>query len=262
MDSNRLPLYLALAQTLRQEIDAKQYKIGAHLPPEDQLVVKYGVSRHTVRQALRELKDEGLITSKAGIGTIVSSRSDAAQFFSGIKTISDLLQFVDATQMHVISQEEIIANAELSSQLHCHIGQAWSSIKILRKIPKTKLPLCFLQVFIWPEHADIFANRKVLNRPIYSLLEQKKDCVSSRFSKKSQQPIYRLKWLWHWMHKKGKQQCESLVTTMTAGAALSKLASGITPVVVTRNGPNSNHKLKSKTHDKKTSTLRFSSASN
>jgi DNA-binding GntR family transcriptional regulator len=67
MDSNRLPLYLALAQTLRQEIDAKQYKIGAHLPPEDQLVVKYGVSRHTVRQALRELKDEGLITSKAGI---------------------------------------------------------------------------------------------------------------------------------------------------------------------------------------------------
>jgi len=174
MDSNRLPLYLALAQTLRQEIDAKQYKIGAHLPTEDQLVVKYGVSRHTVRQALQELKNEGLITSKAGIGTIVSSQSDAAQFFSGIKTISDLLQFVDATQMHVISQEEIIANAELSSQLHCPIGQAWSSIKILRKIPKTKLPLCFLQVFIWPEHADIFANRKVLNRPIYSLLEQKK----------------------------------------------------------------------------------------
>ncbi|NBR99674.1 MAG: GntR family transcriptional regulator, partial [Actinobacteria bacterium] len=55
MDSNRLPLYLALAQTLRQEIDAKKYKIGALLPPEDQLVVKYGVSRHTVRQALREL---------------------------------------------------------------------------------------------------------------------------------------------------------------------------------------------------------------
>jgi len=174
MDSNRLPLYLALAQTLRQEIDAKQYKIGTHLPPEDQLVLKYGVSRHTVRQALRELKDEGLLISKAGIGTIVSTRPDSAQFFSGIKTISDLLQFVDATQMQVISQEEIIANAELSAQLHCPIGQAWSSIKILRKVPKTKLPLCFLQVFIWPEHADIFVNRKVLNRPIYSLLEQKK----------------------------------------------------------------------------------------
>ena len=174
MDSNKLPLYLALAQTLRQEIDAKKYKIGAFLPPEDQLVVKYGVSRHTVRQALRELKDEGLITSKAGIGTAVSSRSDAAQFFSGIKTISDLLQFVDATQMHVMSQEEIIANAELSEQLHCPEGQVWSSIKILRKVPNTKLPLCFLQVFIWPEHADIFVNRKVLNRPIYSLLEKKK----------------------------------------------------------------------------------------
>ena len=153
MDSNRLPLYLALAQTLRQEIDAKKYKIGALLPPEDQLVVKYGVSRHTVRQALRELKDEGLITSKAGIGTAVSSRSDAVQFFSGIETISDLLQFVDATQMHVMSQEEIIANAELSEQLHCPVGQVWSSIKILRQVPKIKLPLCFLQVFIWPEHA-------------------------------------------------------------------------------------------------------------
>lgn len=174
MDSNKLPLYLELAHTLRKEIDTKKIKIGAHLPPEDQLVIKYGVSRHTVRQALRELKVEGLITAKAGVGTIVSSRSNAVQFFSGIQTISDLLQFVDATQMHVISQEKITTNAELSSQLRCPIGQVWSSIKILRKVPKTNLPLCFLQVFIWPEHADIFIKRKVLNRPIYSLLEKLK----------------------------------------------------------------------------------------
>jgi DNA-binding GntR family transcriptional regulator len=174
MDANRLPLYLALAQTLRQEINAEHYTIGSHLPPEDQLVEKYGVSRHTVRQALRELKDEGLIISKAGIGTIVSARPDAAQFFSGIETISDLLQFVEATKMHVISQSEIIADAKLSSQLHCPIGQVWTSIKILRKVPQTKLPLCFLEVLIWPEDSDVLLNRKVVNQPIYSLLEKRR----------------------------------------------------------------------------------------
>jgi GntR family transcriptional regulator len=170
-DGVRQPLYLSLARALMQDIDKGRYAVGSSLPPEDSLAQRYGVSRHTVRQALRELKDDGLIWSRAGIGTMVRTRSEAPRFFSGIKTISDLLQFVEATEMHVIGRGEVVADAELAAQLYCPVGQAWSEITILRKVPHQKLPLSYLQVYLRPQYADAVGPQKVFTRPIYSMVE-------------------------------------------------------------------------------------------
>ena len=154
-----------------QDIDSGRYPVGSLLPTEDGLSERHGVSRHTVRQALRELKEEGVILSRAGIGTEVRARSGTARFFSSINTVSDLLQFVDATEMHVIARNEVVADAELAGQLHCKPGQAWSEISILRKIPQHKLPLSYLQVYLRPAYVDAVGNRKLLNCPIYTLVE-------------------------------------------------------------------------------------------
>lgn len=165
------PLYMALARALMQDIDSGRYPVGHLLPAEDSLAQRHGVSRHTVRHALRELKEEGLLGSRAGIGTTVRARTGAGRFFSGINTVSDLLQFVDATEMHVLKRGEVIADAELAQLLHCKPGQAWANISILRKLPQEKLPLSYLQVYLRPEHADAVGPEKVFTRPIYSLLE-------------------------------------------------------------------------------------------
>ena len=170
-DGGRQPLYVSLARALMQDIDSGRYAVGSLLPTEDGLAERHGVSRHTVRQALRELKEEGVIWSRPGIGTKVRARSETVPFFSGINTVSDLLQFVDATEMHVIARSEVIAGAELAEQLHCKPGQAWCEISILRKITQHKLPLSYLQVYLRPEHVDAVGNRKLLNCPIYTLVE-------------------------------------------------------------------------------------------
>jgi len=170
-DGVRQPLYLSLARSLMQEIDKGRYAVGTALPPEDSLAQRYGVSRHTVRQALRELKDDGVIWSRAGIGTMVRARSEASRFFSGIKTVSDLLQFVDATEMHVIARGEVVANAELAAQLYCQAGQAWTEISILRKVPQQKLPLSYLQVYLRPQYADAVGPQKIFKQPIYTMVE-------------------------------------------------------------------------------------------
>jgi DNA-binding GntR family transcriptional regulator len=172
LEGGRQPLYLALARTLMRDIEQGRYPLGTALPPEESLTRHYGVSRHTVRQALRELKDEGVIWSRAGIGTIVRSRPETPRFFSGIKTVWDLLQFVDATQMHVLSRGELVADGALAEQLHCDAGQAWFGIDILRKLPKEKLPLSYLQVYVRPEYASAIGPEKVFTRPIYSMLEE------------------------------------------------------------------------------------------
>lgn len=173
LEGGRQPLYLSLARTLMREIEQGRYPLGTALPPEESLTRHYGVSRHTVRQALRELKDEGVIWSRAGIGTIVRSKPQTPRFFAGIKTVWDLLQFVDATQMHVLRRGEVVADAQLAEQLRCQAGQAWFGIDILRKLPREKVPLSFLQVYVRPEYAAAIGPEKVFTRPIYSMLEER-----------------------------------------------------------------------------------------
>ena len=170
-DGGRQPLYVSLARALMQDIDSGRYAVGSLLPTEDGLAERHGVSRHTVRQALRELKEEGVIWSRPGIGTKVRARPETGRFFSGINTFSDLLQFVDATEMHVIARSEVLADTKLAEQLHCKPGQAWCEITILRKVPQQKLPLSYLQVYLRPEYADAVGSDKLFTRPISSLVE-------------------------------------------------------------------------------------------
>src|SRR5438093_957031 len=57
------PLYDKIARELRARIDAGEYPVGSHIPTEEQLCRRYGVSRQTVRAALRKLRNDELIVS-------------------------------------------------------------------------------------------------------------------------------------------------------------------------------------------------------
>lgn len=64
-----LPLWAQLLTILRERIDAGRY--DAAFPTDEQLSDEFGLSRHTVRDAVRRLQDEGIVTRRRGIGTIV-----------------------------------------------------------------------------------------------------------------------------------------------------------------------------------------------
>ena len=170
--SGRMPLYLALAKQLLLDIKNGRYPIGGALPTEETLARQHDVSRHTVRQAMRELKEEGVIWSRGGVGTLVRAKPEAPKFLSGINTISDLLQFVDATEMQVISSAEIEADADTALLLRCSTGQVWTEFNVVRTIPGETKPLSYLQVFLRPLYADIIGIRKVLHAPIYAMVEE------------------------------------------------------------------------------------------
>ncbi|HKV59573.1 MAG TPA: GntR family transcriptional regulator [Ktedonobacteraceae bacterium] len=69
--SNPLPLYYQLKEVLRQQIQAGHLAPHSSIPSEPELVSSYRVSRATVRQALTELVNEGLLYRQHGKGTFV-----------------------------------------------------------------------------------------------------------------------------------------------------------------------------------------------
>jgi GntR family transcriptional regulator len=63
--------YVQIAAALRQAINAGRLGPGDKLPSESELTEYYGVARMTARQAIQELKTEGLVTSEHGRGVFV-----------------------------------------------------------------------------------------------------------------------------------------------------------------------------------------------
>lgn len=72
-ESSALPLYYQVRETVRQQIEAEQWKRGDLIPSESDLQEALGVSRATIRQALQELVAEGLLIRKQGRGTFVAT---------------------------------------------------------------------------------------------------------------------------------------------------------------------------------------------
>ena len=71
------PVWLSIAQTLKDEIGEGLYPAGTKLPTEAQLSARFGVNRHTVRHALASLNEDGITVSQRGSGVFVASNPPA-----------------------------------------------------------------------------------------------------------------------------------------------------------------------------------------
>jgi DNA-binding GntR family transcriptional regulator len=66
------PLFVQLANLLREDIRTGRLRKDSHLPSEPSLMQAHSVSRGTVRKALELLRDEGLITTLPGRHSFVN----------------------------------------------------------------------------------------------------------------------------------------------------------------------------------------------
>ena len=71
------PLWAQLLADLRRRLGSGEF--AASFPGELALVAEYGVSRHTVREALRRLREEGLVVAERGRAPRLASPTEIAQ---------------------------------------------------------------------------------------------------------------------------------------------------------------------------------------
>lgn len=68
--SSPMPLWAQLEATLKQRLDSGEF--NERFPTDGELVEEYGVSRHTVREAIRHLNKRGILRRERGRGTVVN----------------------------------------------------------------------------------------------------------------------------------------------------------------------------------------------
>jgi GntR family transcriptional regulator len=145
--SSRKPLYLQIAETLREEIRSGDHPVGRHMPPEAELCERFGISRFTARGALRLLEEQGLITRRRGSGTTVRSTEVRTDFEQHIHSFDDLLQFTNATGLKLLFSDRITADSTLAGWLNVRVGSEVIHFHGIRYHRRTQEPYCLGEIF-------------------------------------------------------------------------------------------------------------------
>lgn len=126
------PLYQQLMSRLKNDIVAGVYAPGARIPSEQLLCDTYGVSRVTVRKAMLDLVQEGLLVRRQGKGTFVAQER-IQRNLQQITSFSDACRQTGHTaSARLISAEWVQATAEDADKLNVRAGSRIVEIIRLR----------------------------------------------------------------------------------------------------------------------------------
>lgn len=71
MAEQHTPLWKHVRDELARDIGQGRFAPGELLPTEERMTERFGVHRHTIRRALAELRERGLVRTEQGRGTLV-----------------------------------------------------------------------------------------------------------------------------------------------------------------------------------------------
>jgi GntR family phosphonate transport system transcriptional regulator len=70
-----IAVWRQIGEALAMDIRNRRYAPGEQLPPEPELAAKFSVNRHTIRRAMGELEQSGLVRIEQGRGTFVQEHA-------------------------------------------------------------------------------------------------------------------------------------------------------------------------------------------
>lgn len=167
------PRYRQILAALRERIVNGDYPIGSNLPTEVELCAEFGVSRYTVREALRRLVEQGMLARRQGSGSEVVSAEPHHGFVHHVRSLADLFQYALDTHFDLRSMRETKISAELAPMVGGHAGETWLLLKGIRWTRSGGEPICVTHVYIPERFAWIKPELPTCVGPFYALIEQR-----------------------------------------------------------------------------------------
>jgi DNA-binding GntR family transcriptional regulator len=167
------PRYRQLAQTLVSDIRSGRYAVGSMLPTEHELCEQFGASRFTVREAVKQLVEMGLVTRQAGVGTRVLNAQAQTGYSQVMETIEDLRQYTADTELEVLKTR----SADLPDGRPEFVGatpkEGWLRIEAIRRVANRRAPpICFTEIYLHPTFRTIRYLGGRVSVPVYVHIEQ------------------------------------------------------------------------------------------
>lgn len=175
MDQSRqIPLYKQIKNKIIQDIRNQVYKPGSKIPTQEAFAEKYGVSRVTVRQAIVELVQSGVLYTKRGKGTFVRPLPVPYRGFNRLHGFSENVRKTGRRPASkVLGLDVIQADAKLAQSLQLDIGHPLVYIQRLRMVQQ--IPVTLENVYLnrsWVETID-FSKELHDDVSLYELLKRR-----------------------------------------------------------------------------------------
>lgn len=145
--------YAFVAREIASRIASGQHPVGSTLPNEVGLALQFGVSRATVRSALRELQQLGLVSRRRNAGTRVESvlvDGRSTVFHQSLGSIEDLVQYAAETRRIVLGQSEIAADRSLARTIGVQPGRRLLHLRATRRSHDGDggRPICWMDIYL------------------------------------------------------------------------------------------------------------------
>ena len=164
-----IPLYTQLVGIIKRHISSGTLGVGALLPSESELCRTLNISRNTVRQAIGELEEEGLVVRKRGKGTFVADphTNRKGVRYSFTTEVSSMGKTPSST---LVDFDVIVPSAAICRKMELKEGTAVYCFTRIRNVDGEPL---ILETSYYPQY--IFPNltrEMVQTHSFYSLLYQ------------------------------------------------------------------------------------------
>jgi GntR family transcriptional regulator len=167
---SHLPYYIQLIDILKEKVQSGSWSQGDQIPGEQELCELYGVSRTVVRQALREIELEGVITRRKGKGTFIAPPKigeGLVQKLTGF--YQDMLERGLRPATKVLHQNVVPATEKVARFLTISPGDKVVDLLRLRSINEEPIQLTtsYVPLAICPGLATV----DLTNRSLYEFME-------------------------------------------------------------------------------------------
>jgi len=185
--TKKKPRYLELAEELREEVLRGDYSDPGEFPTESALCKKFHVSRFTVREALRKLATEGLITRKHGSGTIVQPAiARGGALHQPLSNVGEIMQYARDTTISFEQMEPQKIPAKIADQIGTRHKRKWFVFHGKRMKAGHKRPIAMTVAWINPDLADAVAKIDTNIATLFGQIEEHAEISVTRITQNIQ----------------------------------------------------------------------------
>lgn len=178
--NRRLPLWYQVSQSLRASILGRAPDAPLRLPTEEQLAEHYGVSVLTMRQALKELEAEGLISRHRRRGTFIDPHARRAAPVRLLGSVDAIVAQQSGETTTLLDHGPIPVPSELAE----HFPGLAEVVRFrrLRCDQDTDEPSNWVENLLRPEIADRFDPAELERWPMTRVLRDRADVAVGRIA--------------------------------------------------------------------------------